>query len=238
MKVDILAIGVHPDDVELCCSGTLIKHIGLGYSVGLLDLTLGELGTRGSKSIRTQEAMAASDIIGAKERIQLDLGDGFIQGNEESIKQIISAIRYFQPDIVFANAKSDRHPDHGRAAKITADAAFYSGLRKIETSFRGENQMPWRPKVVYHYIQDHQLPPDLVVDVTEQVDKKMASILAYSSQFFNTESDEPDTPISGQDFLDYIQAGMKVFGRRIGAEYGEGFQVNKPIGVSDLFHLA
>jgi N-acetylglucosamine malate deacetylase 1 len=238
MKLDILAVGVHPDDVELSCAGTLLKHIQLGYKVGLLDLTKGELGTRGSAELRTEEATEASQIMGALVREQLDLEDGFFTQNEENLRKIIKIIRKYCPEIVFANAIDDRHPDHGRAAKLVSDACFLSGLVKIETL--DENnipQAPWRPKSLYHYIQDRALKPDFVVDISAYVDKKFELIMAYKSQFFDPLSTEPKTPISGIDFLDSIKGKDSVYGRYIGVQFAEGFNVEKTIGVQNVFDL-
>jgi N-acetylglucosamine malate deacetylase 1 len=238
MKLDILAVGVHPDDVELSCSGTLLKHIQLGYKVGLLDLTKGELGTRGSAEIRTEEATEAAQILGALVREQLDLEDGFFTQNEAHLRKIIKIIRKYCPEIVFANAIDDRHPDHGRAAKLVSDACFLSGLVKIETL--DENNIPqasWRPKSLYHYIQDRALKPDFVVDITGYVDKKFELIMAYKSQFFDPLSIEPKTPISGKEFLDSIKGKDSVYGRYIGVQFAEGFNVEKTIGVQNVFDL-
>jgi N-acetylglucosamine malate deacetylase 1 len=238
MKLDILAVGVHPDDVELSCAGTLLKHIQLGYKVGLLDLTKGELGTRGSAALRTEEATEAAEIMGALVREQLDLEDGFFTQNEGNTRKIIQIIRKYSPEIVFANALEDRHPDHGRAAKLISDACFLSGLVKIETL--GDNnlpQAPWRPKAIYHYIQDRALKPDFVVDISTYVDKKFEIIMAYKSQFFDPLSSEPKTPISGKDFLDAIKGKDSVYGRYIGVQYAEGFNVTKTIGVQNVFDL-
>ena len=237
MKLDILAIGVHPDDVELSASGTILKHIALGKTVGILDLTMGELGTRGSAALRTQEATHAAKILGVSVREQLTMADGFFENNEVHQKQIIQAIRKFQPEIVLCNAVSDRHPDHGRAAKLASDACFYSGLVKIETKENGIVQKLWRPKAVYHYIQDNFLEPDFVIDITAHMDKKMASIMAYSSQFFDPNSKEPATPISSANFMEYVKAKSSVFGRAINCDYAEGFTVNRYIGVDNLFDL-
>jgi bacillithiol biosynthesis deacetylase BshB1 len=237
MKIDILAIGVHPDDVELSASGTLAKHIAMGKKVAILDLTLGELGTRGSAELRTKEAMASAKILGLSFRKQLNLKDGFFENNEASLRAIIEVIRYCQPEIVLCNAISDRHPDHGRAAKLEADACFYSGLAKIETTYEGKNQNAWRPKAVYHYIQDNYLKPDLVVDVTDHVEKKRESIMAFSSQFYDPNSKEPETPISNKFFMEAVDAKMILFGRSIGVRYAEGFIAARHIGVNDLFDL-
>ncbi len=237
MKVDILAIGVHPDDVELSCSGTLLRHIAAGKKVALLDLTRGELGTRGSAEIRDQEAATAARLMGAVARDNLAMADGFFKQTEENLRKIISIIRKYRPEIVLANAIEDRHPDHGRAAKLISQACFLSGLLKIKTEFGGSPQEHWRPKVVYHYIQDYNLKPDFLVDITPYIDKKMELIMAFSSQFYNPKSTEAPSPISGKDFLDYIAAKARTLGRVIGAEYAEGFTVNRTIGVDDLFDL-
>lgn len=236
MKLDILAIGVHPDDVELSCSGTLLRHIQKGYKVGLLDLTLGELGTRGTAAIRTEEAMTSAQRMGALVREQLDLKDGFFNHDETNLLKIITAIRQYAPTIVFANAIEDRHPDHGRAAKLIADACFLSGLIKIETTDKeGVAQAAWRPKHVYHYIQDKSLKPDFAVDISDFIDKKFELIMTFKSQFYDPLSNEPITPISSKDFLDSIRGKDAVYGRYIGVAYAEGFNVNKVIGVDDVF---
>ncbi len=237
MKVDILAIGVHPDDVELSCAGTLLKHISLGKTVGILDLTLGELGTRGNSELRTKEALAAAKILGVLYRKQLTLKDGFFENNQLNLIPIIEIIRHTQPEIVIANAISDRHPDHGRAAKLTADACFYSGLLKINTTYNKQQQTVWRPKALYHYIQDYYIEPDFVIDVTNFIDKKFEAINAFESQFFNPNSKEPVTPISGENYLDFVKSKMNVFGRAIGAQYAEGFIKSRTIGVNNLFDL-
>lgn len=236
-KVDILAIGAHPDDVELSCSGTLLKHIAFGKKVGLLDLTLGELGTRGNAEIRTKEAMVSAKILGVEFRVQLDLKDVFFSSDEASMRLLIQHIRSCQPEIVIANAISDRHPDHGRAAKFVADACFYAGLSKIETHVNGSLQQCWRPKAVYHYIQDNFIEPDFVVDVTSFIDKKHEAIMAFSSQFYDPNSKEPETPISSKDFMESVDSKMRVFGRQIGVSFAEGFTTNRYVGVNNLFDL-
>jgi bacillithiol biosynthesis deacetylase BshB1 len=237
MKLDILAIGVHPDDIELSCSGTLLSHIAQGKTVGLLDLTMGELGTRGSGELRYDESMKAAMVMGAKIRENLRMRDGFFEHNEKNILKIVQIIRKYQPEIVFANAISDRHPDHGRAAKLTADACYLSGLLKVKTYMDGELQEKWRPKAIYHYIQDHNLKEDFVVDISEFIDQKMDCIMAYGSQFFDPDSKEEKTPISGQDFLDFIKAKNRTYGRPAGFEYAESFTVNRTIGVKNVFDL-
>jgi bacillithiol biosynthesis deacetylase BshB1 len=238
MKLDILAIGVHPDDVELSAAGTILKHIALGKSVGVLDLTRGELGTRGNAKLRTQEATIASSILGLTVREQLNMEDAFFENNEAHQKEIIRIIRKYQPEIVLCNAISDRHPDHGRAAKLTADACFYSGLSKLETLGVDNKIQPiWRPKAVYHYIQDNFIEPNFVVDITPYMEKKMEAIMAYSSQFFDPNSLEPETPISTKNFMEYVKTKSALFGRAVNCDYAEGFTVNRYIGVENLFDL-
>ena len=237
IKLDILAVGVHPDDVELGCSGTLLSHVQQGKICGILDLTQGELGSRGSSELRALEASASAKVLGVACREQLGLKDGFFENNYESQLKVIQIIRKYRPEIVLANAIHDRHPDHGRAAKLVADACFYSGLAKIETTLNGEAQHAWRPKVVYHYIQDYTLKPDFVVDVSDFKEKKREAILCFSSQFFNPQSNEPQTPISSPEFLESVFGKMSVFGRAIGVPYSEGFTVNRFVGVNNLFNL-
>jgi N-acetylglucosamine malate deacetylase 1 len=241
MKVDILAVGVHPDDIELSCSGTLLRHIEQGKTVGLLDLTRGELGSRGSADLRDQEAANSARKMGASFRRNLKMADGFMQYTQENLLKIIEIIRWCQPTIVLANAPDDRHPDHGRAAKLTADACFYSGLLKIETSYEGQQQQHWRPKAVYHYIQDKELVPSFVVDITPYLEKKQELILTFRSQFFLQDSEEyseePETPISGKDFMEFLQSKSRVFGRPIGVEFAEGFIAARTVGVNDFFNL-
>lgn len=242
MKVDILAIGVHPDDIELGCSGTLLRHIDLGYTVGLLDLTRGELGSRGSGEIRTQEANAAATKMGAKFRMNTDMADGFFQHTPENIRKIVQVIRHCQPSIVLANALADRHPDHGRAAKLIADACFYSGLLKIETTDEaGNKQGKWRPEAVYHYSQDRNLPADLVVDITPYFSQKMELIYCFRSQFDADPSgefaQEPSTPISGRDFMEYQRSKAAAYGREAGFQLAEAFNVSRIPGVPDLMKL-
>lgn len=237
MKIDILAIGIHPDDVELSCSGTIAKHIALGKTVGILDLTRGELGSRGSAELRTKEANDAAKILGVSFRTQLNFKDGFFENNAAHQKEIVEQIRLHQPEIILCNAISDRHPDHGRAARLVADACFYSGLVKIETLYNNSAQKPWRPKAVYHYIQDHFIHPDFVIDVSEYYDIKHRSIMAYSSQFYNPDSSEPQTPISSKEFLESLYSKMALWGRAIGVKYAEGYTVNRYPGVKSLFDL-
>ena len=237
MKLDILAIGVHPDDIELGCSGTILKHIAQGKQVGILDLTKGELGSRGSGELRLIEAEKAGKILGVVVRENLGFADGFFKNDADHQIEIIKIIRKYQPEIVLANAPRDRHPDHGRAAQLVTEACFYAGLVRIATHLDGDEQMLWRPKAVYHYIQDRFLKPDFVVDVTDFVDQKMEAIMAFSSQFYHPESKEPETPISSKVFLDFIKSRMMDLGRDIGAHYAEGFTVERVIGVEDILTL-
>ncbi len=237
MKIDLLAIGVHPDDVELCCSGTILRHLHLNLKVGIVDLTQGELGTRGNPKLRMKEAQDAANILGVSFRTNLGLQDGFFRIEESSLIPLIKQIRLHRPEIILANALIDRHPDHGRAADLVNQAAFLSGLVKIETQVEGKKQARWRPKAIYHYIQDEQLKPDLVVDITPYIEVKMKSIHAFRSQFFNPESKEPDSPISGKDFIEYIYAVARKMGRHIGVPYAEGFNVRRPPGINNLLEL-
>lgn len=237
MKIDILAVGIHPDDIELSCSGSIAKHIAMGKTVGILDLTRGELGTRGNAVLRTKEANDSAKILGVSFRTQLNFKDGFFENNEAHQKEIIQQIRKHQPEIVLCNAVSDRHPDHGRSAKLVADACFYSGLIKIETQLENVIQKAWRPKAVYHYIQDQYIHPDFVIDITEFYDVKHKSIMAFSSQFFNTNSNEPETPISSKEFLESLNSKMSLWGRAIGVKYAEGYTVCRYPGVNNLFDL-
>jgi len=232
VKLDILAFGAHPDDVEISAAGTILKHIELGYKCGIIDLTQGELGTRGSGELRLQEAERAKTILGLEARENLGFDDGFFQNDREHQLQIIEMIRKYRPEIVLANSVHDRHPDHGKAATLVADSCFLAGLVKIETG-----QEAWRPKVVYHYIQDEYIHPDLTIDITPYFDKKIESILAYSSQFYNPESEEPNTPISGKEFLEFLRGRAMTFGRPIGANLAEGFTAARNIGVRNLFDL-
>ena len=237
MKIDILAIGIHPDDVELSCSGTIAKHIALGKKVGILDLTQGELGTRGNAELRTKEANEAAIILGVSFRTQLNLKDCFFENNEENQKKIIEIIRKHQPEIILCNAISDRHPDHGRASKLVSDASFYSGLIKIETHSDNKIQQAWRPKAVYHYIQDQYIHPDFVIDISDFIDIKHKAIMAYSSQFYNPSSNEPETPISSKHFIESVNSKMSILGRDIGVKFAEGYTVDRYPGINSLFDL-
>ena len=237
MKLDILAIGVHPDDVELGCGGTLLKHIEMGKKVGILDLTRGELGTRGSGTLRLKEAEAARKKMGALVRENLKMKDGFFQHTQENMLKIAKVIRRYQPEIVLANAISDRHPDHGRAAKLTADACFIAGLAKVKTYHKRKLQERWRPKAVYHYIQDHTLTPDFVVDITGYMDQKIEAVLCFGSQFYNPKSKELASPISSKSFLDSVRAKSSIYGRTSGVEFAEGFNTARPVAINDLFDI-
>lgn len=236
-KVDILAVGAHPDDVELSCSGTLLSHIDLGFSVGLLDLTRGELGTRGNAEIRAREGESSRKLMGAKFRHQLDLGDGFFEVEQDSLLAVVRVIRACRPKIVLANALSDRHPDHAKGAELTARACFLSGLQKIETNQHGKQQKAWRPDLVLHYIQDHFLEPDIVVDISAYYEKKLALIRCFDTQFYDPESKEPETPISSKQFWDFLEARARSFGRPINAEYAEGFQSKRHLGIRNLSQI-
>jgi len=236
--VDILAFAAHPDDVELSCSGTLLKQKALGNTIGIIDFTRGELGSRGTPEKRDEEAKRSSSILDLDVRENLELADGFFEENEETLKKIISVIRKYKPSIVLANAPSDRHPDHGRASQIMRRACFLSGLVKIKTEIDGKEQLPHRPKNVYFYIQDRNIGPDFVVDISGFFDKKMECIMAFDSQFYSENSQEPKTPISGKEFLQFIESRSREFGRYINTEFGEGFVTEKGcLGVNDLNQL-
>ncbi len=237
MKLDILAIGVHPDDVELGCSGTLLNEIKLGKKAGILDLTQGELGTRGTAATRHEEAARAAEILGVHMRDNLKMRDGFFKNDEVHQLQLIAAIRKYQPEIVLANVLDDRHPDHGRAGHLIADACFLSGLVKIETKGDdGQPQARWRPKQVLHYMQDWYHEPDLLVDITDVFEQRMQSVLAYHTQFHTATAgkDGPVTYISTPDFFDSIIARARMLGKRIGVKYAEGFMSEKKIGIRSL----
>jgi N-acetylglucosamine malate deacetylase 1 len=236
-KLDILVLAAHPDDAELACSGTVAKHIAAGYSVGIVDFTQGEMGTRGTPELRLEEADAAAKILGLSVRENLGLKDIYFKDDEAHQMEVIKAIRKYKPEIVLANAVTDRHPDHGKAGSLASNACFMSGLRKIVTQVDGVEQNPWRPRFVYHYIQNNYIKPDFVVDVSEFWEKKVASIKAFRSQFHDPKSVEPASFISSPEFLDFIDARGKELGHSIMVKYGEGFTVERMIGVSDLFDL-
>jgi len=237
MKVDILAFGAHPDDVELSASGTLLKYINQGKKVAIVDLTEGELGSRGTNITRSNEANLAASILGIEARVNLNLGDGFFEYNQENLIKVVEQIRFFKPEIVFANAIDDRHPDHGKGSKLVSDACFLSGLLKIKTNYQGESQEHHRPKVVYHYIQDRFIKPDFVIDVSEFIKLKFEAIFAYKTQFYNPSMEGPQTPISSENFIDFLKGRMATMGREIDVPFAEGFTVERTIGVNNLFDL-
>ncbi len=237
MKLDILAFGAHPDDVELGCGGTIAKEISLGKKVGIIDLTRGELGTRGSAEIRDAEAAKAAKILGIQARENLQMRDGFFVNDEKHQLEIIKMIRKYRPEIVLCNAIDDRHIDHPKGSQLVSDACFLSGLRRIETTLDNENQEAWRPKLVYHYMQWKNLEPDFVVDISDFIDIKMESILAYDSQFYNPDTKEPETPIATKNFLDSVKYRAQDLGRIIGTEYGEGFTAERYLAVNSLSNL-
>lgn len=237
MKLDILAFGAHPDDVEMSCGATLAKEISLGKKVGIIDLTRGELGTRGSAEIRDKEAQEAANILGVSLRHNLEFADGFFENNLVTQLEVVKLIRKFRPEIVLCNAIEDRHIDHGKGSKLVSDASFLSGLRKIETYHEGNNQGAWRPKHVFHYIQWNEITPDFVVDVTGFMEKKLEAVFAYKSQFYDENSNEPETPISSKNTMDSLSYRNQNLGRLIGTEYAEGFTVERPVAVNTLEDL-
>lgn len=234
MKIDVLAIAAHPDDVELGCSGVLLMEKMNGKKIGVVDLTQGELGTRGTPETRLAESEASSKIMQLDARENIGLPDAFFQNDQASQLKVIAAIRKYQPQIVLTNASSDRHPDHGRAAKLVADSAFYAGLRKIETFENGIAQAAWRPKYVFHFIQDRFLQPDFVYDISAVMDQKIESIRAFKSQFDTIKDDEPQTYISTPAFLDSIIYRAKMLGKMIGVAYAEGFITEKMVGINNF----
>ncbi|MEM8847241.1 MAG: bacillithiol biosynthesis deacetylase BshB1 [Bacteroidota bacterium] len=239
MKLDILVFGAHPDDAELGAGGTIAKEVSRGKKVGIIDLTRGELGTRGTAEIRDQEAARAADVLNIAVRENMEFADGFFVNDKAHQLEIIKMVRKYRPEIVLCNAVDDRHIDHGKGSKLVSDACFLSGLTKIDTKMEGEDewQEAWRPKVVYHYIQWKNLTPDFAVDVSGFIDKKTEAILAYSSQFFDPNSDEPETPISSKNFIDSVNYRARDLGRLIGVEYAEGFTVERFVGVDNLDDL-
>ncbi len=237
MKLDILAFGAHPDDVEISCGATLLKYAKEGKSIGIIDLTEGELGTRGSSEKRYEEANKAAEILGLKIRQNLNMGDGVIAQSEENKLKIIECIRKYQPELILANSVHDRHPDHAKGAKLVAEASFLSGLRKIETKSDGLPQQAYRPKMLLHYVQDYYLTPDVILDVSETGKEKIELIKCYDSQFYNPSSKEPKTPISGEEFFDYLEGRMLSLGRELGVKYGEAYTIHRTLGVKDLFSL-
>ncbi|MDC0099226.1 MAG: bacillithiol biosynthesis deacetylase BshB1 [Crocinitomicaceae bacterium] len=237
MKLDILVFAAHPDDAELGCAGTLMKQIEAGSKVGIVDLTQGEMGSRGTIESRYEEATTASEIMGIHARVNLKMTDGFFEINEVNKRLIIEQIRRFQPEIVLMNALNDRHPDHGRASKLVSESCFLSGLIMCKTEWEGSEQEAIRPNAVYHYIQDYYIKPDFVVDVTKYHERKINAVQAYKTQFYNPDSTEPETPISGLDFLESVSARMMEFGRPAGFKYAEGFTAERFIGVDNLSDL-
>lgn len=234
MKVDILAIGAHPDDVELGCGGTIAKMISEGKTVAIIDLTKGELGTRGTDETRKEEAADAAKILGISARENLEMKDGFLQNSEEYQMRIVKMIRKYRPEIVLANATDDRHPDHAKAAKLVSDACFLSGLKKIETALDGKNQEFWRPKYVFHFIQWKEIEPDFVIDISDFMEKKIEACMAYKTQFYNPESKEPVTPIATKDFLESLTYRAQNLGRLSGCTYAEGFTAEKMIALKNF----
>lgn len=237
MKLDILAFGAHPDDVELGCSGTIAKEVALGKKVGIIDLTRGELGTRGTAEIRDLEAKDAAKVLGVSVRENLNFRDGFFVNDEAHQMEIIQVLRKYQPDIVLCNAEKDRHIDHGKGGSLVSDACFLSGLRRIQTTMNGTQQEAWRPKHVFHYIQWQPLIPDFYVDITGFMDEKVNSIYAYKSQFYDPNSKEPETPISSKNFIDSVIYRSKDYGRVAGVEYAEGFTTNQALVISSFEQL-
>lgn len=237
LKLDILVLAAHPDDAELGCSGTIASQVAKGHQVGIVDLTHGEMGTRGTPELRLQEAAQAAKLLGLAVRENMGFKDVFFQDDTEHQLKLIQVIRKYQPEIVLANAVSDRHPDHGKGSSLATNACFMSGLSKIETWNEGVKQAPWRPKFVYHYIQNNYIQPDFIVDISAYWDQKVASIAAFGSQFYNPESKEPASFISSPEFLPFIESRAREFGHRIQVKYGEGFTVERFIGVSNLFDL-
>lgn len=237
MKLDILAFAAHPDDIELSCAGTLAKQKANGSKIGIIDLTRGELGTRGSAEIRDKEATLSAKILNLDIRENLRFRDGFFSNDETHQLAIIQAIRKYKPEIVLCNAVSDRHPDHGKAAQLVSESCFLAGLKKIETFNDDMSQEAWRPRVVYHYIQDNYLKPDFVIDITDFWEIKKQSILAFSSQFYNPDSKEPITPIATKDFMNFLEARARQFGRPAGYTFAEGFTVERTVSVDLLSDL-
>ncbi|MGB1309360.1 MAG: bacillithiol biosynthesis deacetylase BshB1 [Oceanihabitans sp.] len=237
MKLDILAFGAHPDDVELGCGGTIAKEIISGKKVGIVDLTKGELGTRGTAITRKTEATNAANILGVSVRKNLGFADGFFENNKSNQLEIIKLLRKYKPEIVLCNAIDDRHIDHPKGSKLVSDACFLSGLIKIETELEGESQQKWRPKQVYHYIQWKNIEPDVVVDISAVIQNKIDAVMAYKTQFFNAASTEPSTPISSKNFTDSIAYRARDLGRLVGVEYAEGFTTERYAAVDSLFDL-
>lgn len=236
-KLDVLAFGVHPDDVELGCSGTILAAVSQGKKVGIIDLTQGELGTRGTIETRKEEAASAAKVLTVTVRENLGMADGFFKNDENHQRKVIEVIRKYRPEIVLCNSIEDRHPDHGRSAQLVEDAAFLSGLRKIETLADGETQQEWRPKYIFHYIQDRFLQPDFVFDISDFIDDKLKAVKCYKTQFYNPGLNEPETYISSPEFFDSVKARAMMLGKRIGVKYGEGYISRKMLGISTFDSL-
>ena len=232
MKLDILVFGAHPDDVELGCAGTILKHIKQGLKVGIIDFTKGELGTRGTSETRTEETENATKILGVKMRENMGFKDGFFQNDESHKLELIKKIRQYRPEIVITNAPSDRHPDHGKASDLTIESCFLAGLEKIETG-----QEVWRPKHIYHYIQFNTILPDFVVDISDEMERKIESIICYKTQFYNPDSTETETIISSADFLESVRYRAMDLGRQSDCKYAEGFITNQTLKVNSLKDL-
>ena len=237
MKLDILVFAVHPDDAELGCSGTILKHIALGKKVGIIDFTRGELGTRGTAETRDEEAADSAKILGLHVRENLRFKDGFFKNDEAHQLEVIKMIRKYQPEIILTNALHDRHPDHGRAGDLANDAIFLSGLIKIETELNGVKQEAWRPRLVLQYIQDRYIKPDVIIDVTAFIEQKLQSIRAFKTQFDSPDESEPQTYISSPEFMDFVMGRARELGKQIGVKYAEGFTSRKLLGVDNLFDL-
>ncbi|AWW28711.1 bacillithiol biosynthesis deacetylase BshB1 [Echinicola strongylocentroti] len=237
MKLDILAIAAHPDDAELSCSGTIAAHVKEGYKVGVLDLTQGEMGTRGTPEIRLEESAEAAKILQLSARGNLGFRDAFFTDDEAHHLEVVKIIRKYRPEIVLANAVTDRHPDHGRGGALASKACFISGLRKVTTELEGKQQEAWRPTYVYHYIQNNYIKPDFVFDISEFWEDKLNSIKAFKSQFFDPNNKEPESFISSKEYFDFVEARAREFGHMINKKYGEGYTVEKTIGVKNLFDL-
>lgn len=237
MKLDILVFAVHPDDAELGCSGTILKHIAAGKKVGIVDFTRGELGTRGTAETRDQEAKDSAAILGLHARENLRFKDGFFKNDEEHQLKLIEMVRKYQPEIILSNALHDRHPDHGRAGDLTNDAVFLSGLVKIRTTHGGVEQAAWRPRLCLQYIQDRYIEPDIIIDISEFMQRKLECIRAFKTQFDSPDNNEPQTYISSPEFLEAVIGRSREFGKSIGAKYGEGFTSRKLLGVDNLFQL-
>lgn len=233
-KLDILAFGVHPDDIELGCSGTILVCVAEGKKVGIIDLTKGELGTRGSAEIRKEEASNAAKVLKVTVRENLEMADGFFQNDESHQRKVIEVIRKYRPEIILCNSIEDRHPDHGRSAELVEDAAFLSGLRKIETFIQVEKQQEWRPKYVFHYIQDRFLQPGFVFDISNFMDEKLKAVMCYKTQFFNPHLNEPETYISSPEFFETVKARAMMLGKRIGVKYAEGYITRKMVGINSF----